>query len=404
MRAGKIFTIVSFIILTFYMGLPAYAADSLSNGSQSVSLPDQIENKPMETAISGSIYNFIPKIKNNDGSPVSYAVENLPVWASFDTSTGVLSGIAAAGTYSGIVITLLGGKTAAASTVSFNINVAPWRLTKSGQTAVYANYDDGSYQYGAANNYKRDSAGVVTDKVNGIMWQDTAFFEIMDYAAAQKYCGNLTLDGYKDWHIPSLTDLESIVNYGTYRPSVINVLYNTKPDSYYWSTTAKVTDAGSLWTVNFDYGEEYTDTRTGYKYVKCVRGNSTPVKSFTRDEDKEIVTDNNLGLMWQDDADAATKTMLWGDAIGYCENKTLGGYSDWRLPNQRELMTIVDRSQTNPAINSSFVFKASGNYFSSTHSPYHTSGAMGIKFTDGAYAFELGDKYFVRCVRGGATE
>ncbi|MBF0369868.1 MAG: DUF1566 domain-containing protein [Magnetococcales bacterium] len=69
----------------------------------------------------------------------------------------------------------------------------------------------------------------------------------------------------------------------------------------------------------------------------------TNAPSFTLTDD-ELVTDNNTGLMWQK---AHNETRLNYDAATTaCSELVLGGYSDWRLPNIKELMTIVDFSGT----------------------------------------------------------
>ena len=52
--------------------------------------------------------------------------------------------------------------------------------------------------------------------------------------------------------------------------------------------------------------------------------------------------------MWQQAT--APGTYTWEQAFTYCENFTLGGYSDWRLPNRNELQSIVDYSRYNPSI------------------------------------------------------
>lgn len=78
---------------------------------------------------------------------------------------------------------------------------------------------------------------------------------------------------------------------------------------------------------------------------------------FNRDNNG-IVTDTKTKLQWQDDytdnAGIIKKPVNWEDAIGYCEGLSLGDLDDWRLPNQNELLSIVDHNQYNPAISTVF--------------------------------------------------
>ena len=58
-----------------------------------------------------------------------------------------------------------------------------------------------------------------------------------------------------------------------------------------------------------------------------------------RDNGDGRVTDLNTGLMWQK---GYAGGLNWKDALAYAENLTLAGYTDWRLPNIKELQSIVD--------------------------------------------------------------
>lgn len=117
----------------------------------------------------------------------------------------------------------------------------------------------------------------------------------------------------------------------------------------------------------------------------------------------EVVTDDQSGLMWQDNSDTASKKMNWSSAIGYCEDLELGGHTDWRLPNLRELKSVVDRSRYMPAINPVFMYKVSDWYWSSTTYANGTNGAWLVHFGSGddSYNGNKDDSYYVRCVRGG---
>ena len=121
-----------------------------------------------------------------------------------------------------------------------------------------------------------------------------------------------------------------------------------------------------------------------------------------------IVTDDKTQLQWQDNYDengGDVKTASWLEAIEYCENLTLGGYLDWRLPNIKELYSLVDHTQYDPAIDPVFLFTENGFYWTSTHSSPRRNGyayhPYNISFSEGSLntQYSTGDTLYVRCVR-----
>jgi len=140
--------------------------------------------------------------------------------------------------------------------------------------------------------------------------------------------------------------------------------------------------------------------------------------SYTRDDNKNIVTDNITGLQWQDDEEAKTITKRWvtqanydarnysdtsGDtAITYCHNLSLGEHTDWRLPSKSELLSIVDYGRYSSSINPIFENIYSSLYWSSTTTARYTYGAWYVYFGNGyAYSFSKYHTNRVRCVRAG---
>jgi hypothetical protein len=129
------------------------------------------------------------------------------------------------------------------------------------------------------------------------------------------------------------------------------------------------------------------------------------------DHGNGTVTDSCTGLTWQQHAadlngDGASGDQgNWGEALEYCEGLVLGGHSDWRLPNIRELQSIVDYGEGRPAI--APVFTAAGTmeysgYWSST-SGYNNPGSAWLAYF---YGGEVGREHkdttaYVRAVRGG---
>jgi len=144
------------------------------------------------------------------------------------------------------------------------------------------------------------------------------------------------------------------------------------------------------------------------EYTASNSGTLNP--SFT-DNGNETITDNNTNLMWQkcsrglSGAGCATGTVVtnyWADALSYCEGLNFAGQTDWRLPNVKELQSIVNYQNYSPAIDTT--------YFPATQSAYYWSGttygdnpasAWYVNFYDG-YVSD-GDKdtslLYVRCVR-----
>ncbi len=120
--------------------------------------------------------------------------------------------------------------------------------------------------------------------------------------------------------------------------------------------------------------------------------------SYTFNGDSTI-TDNTTGLRWMQTDDGTGRN--WETAIDYCEDLDLAGYTDWRLPNIKELSFLVDRSRVNPAIDPVFTCSSS-YYWSSTPCAGDTNDAWGVNFSGGsAYSGSKNGYYYVRCVRGG---
>lgn len=117
------------------------------------------------------------------------------------------------------------------------------------------------------------------------------------------------------------------------------------------------------------------------------------------------VKDNNTGLVWQQSDDGVKRN--WDTAIAYCNDLTLAGQSDWRLPTREELGSILDMGRENPAINPAFVgtkYTSSDSYWSATSTAFATFAAWVATYQNAGGDSYFGVKtsaYSVRCVRGG---
>jgi hypothetical protein len=124
------------------------------------------------------------------------------------------------------------------------------------------------------------------------------------------------------------------------------------------------------------------------------------------------VVDMHTGLCWQKD-DAPASGIAWDNAIDYCRTLSLGGHSDWRLPNAIEAATMMDNSCANNSEahcvtgatgdyqNSAFNWGANDrNYWTSTTQPDSSSIAYVVNAVSGNLNnFTKTISNFVRCVR-----
>ena len=229
----------------------------------------------------------------------------------------------------------------------------------------------------------------VHDNVTGLDWTRSAdlngdgeilFDDELTYDEATAYPAQLSAEnfgGYDDWRLPSIKELYSLIDFtGTdpsgYEGTDTSGLIPFIDDAYfhfaYGDTAAgeRIIDAQyASSTLYVDewmlegpmlFGVNFADGRIkGYGLVMpgigdktfnvlCVRGNPDyGVNSFT-DNGDGTVADSATGLMWQQ-ADSGSG-MLWEDALEYAETSTLGDYTDWRLPDAKELQSILDYARS----------------------------------------------------------
>lgn len=124
-----------------------------------------------------------------------------------------------------------------------------------------------------------------------------------------------------------------------------------------------------------------------------------------------VVADSATRLMWQgcaagetgDDCGSGNSTSrTWQLALSYCEGLTWGGYDDWRLPDIKELHSIVDNRRAQPAIDTAaFPGLPSGGFWSSTTCAGYPSSARVVFFDFLGYVNDMAkdSSGSVLCVR-----
>ena len=229
---------------------------------------------------------------------------------------------------------------------------------------------------------------------NRLTGMSSAFNKVKNYETSTKINGNKVVawkkfkNSFNDDN-PYTTKDEEMRSYADKRISALeNQVAMTKkvePKNSSGSGKFKVLKTGQT--------RSYVDGDDGYYKLGKER-------KYTRNN--EIVTDHSTGLMWQDDSGAKDREYTWNNAIQYCKNLSLGGYSDWRLPAIKELKTIVDLSKYKPSIDNMFQNVNSSNYWSSTPYAGFANNAWNVLFyvgNDNNYSKSYAS--YARCVRGG---
>ena len=234
------------------------------------------------------------------------------------------------------------------------------RLPDTGQTTSYTTTqgEDADYNINPPF-FINNSNGTITDTVTGLMWQQVDGGE-MTFDKATTYASNLVLGGYSDWRMPSILELNSLLNHDKNNPALNTVYFTATAAQYWWSGQKQLNDATKAWAANAGGGIgnhpiSETVSAGGAKkfHVRAVRDISTPATITTRfiDNKNGTTTDQLTGLIWQQ---IPTDSMTWEQALITAENLVSGGSSQWRMPNIKELQSISEVTISNPSISKTY--------------------------------------------------
>ncbi len=282
---------------------------------------------------------------------------------------------------------------------------APLKLPDTGQVASYTPTfgEDADYTINPPA-YAVNANGTVTDLVTGILWQQTDGGE-MTFANAVTYCQNLELAGYTDWQLPSSYALFSILDHD-HNPALNTAAFPLTGAEYWWTASEMVGDSTRAWVVNSGGGvgahpKSETISAGGPKHfhARCARSMPAGLPSHFTANGGDSVTDNQTGLMWQQ---GETSTLTWEAALNYCEGLLLGGRTDWRLPNMKELRSISDDARSGPSLDRTYFPGArAARYWSSTSLFGPAVSAWFVDFSSGLASYnDKAGQLSLRCVRG----
>jgi hypothetical protein len=120
--------------------------------------------------------------------------------------------------------------------------------------------------------HRENTKEVVIDSTSGLIWQDDNRSNSVekDWSDAQVYCQNLVHAGYDDWYLPSVSELERLVDTTKYNPAIRQDFKNIN-SNFYWSSSSDVSDSGSAWYVYFKLGYIDSYDKSDEYNVRCVR-------------------------------------------------------------------------------------------------------------------------------------
>ncbi len=304
-------------------------------------------------------------------------------------------------------------------------------------SADQAFYGQDAQYSGNQPNYTLSSDGrTVDDNSTGLTWMRGPNMTLASpvasdkktYGAALTYVATVNAaayGGYNDWRLPSVKELYSLIIFKGTDPSgfmgsttgltpfidtgYFNFAYGQTSageriiDSQYLSSTVYVDNPSDTGMTRY-FGVNFADGRIkGYDektfggsdktfFVQLVRGNTSyGVNSFT-DNGDDTVSDAATGLMWMQHDSASG--MTWEDALAWAKARNREnylGHNDWRLPNAKELQSIVDYTHApdydgRAAINDIFTCTSIMNENNKADYPWYWTGTTHAGSDGSAYS------------------
>jgi hypothetical protein len=252
--------------------------------------------------------------------------------------------------------------------------VSKIELPVTGQTTSYAAGDDGDLQKGIAwpvPRFVNHGNGTITDNLTGLIWEQTPPTSYIDWTPALTRVMNLSTGGYTDWRMPNIVELASLIHCErNYAMDWLNTAGFVDIQIYdYWSSTISQYDNSKAQTIGDIGGLLVPIVRNipDANLIIAVRGSSGAniylpatgqTTSYAAGDDGAsktgevwpeprfldvgdgTVLDLLTGLMWE--RTPSTGKLNWINALQTVNDLDLAGHTDWRLPNLRELMSLIN--------------------------------------------------------------
>ena len=285
--------------------------------------------------------------------------------------------------------------------------------------------------------------GTITDNLTGLMWlKDGGCFGINQWinsftdmdnfnAGSEFFCNGYAPSTYDDWRHPNVNELESLVNLEEDDISfwLNNLGFVNMASDDYWTSSSSIGVPVNAWRLDMTEGNTINVSKSSTFYRIPVRSVTTapaqvwktgqwiifapgddgniqegaawPSPRFT-DNGDGTVTDELTGLAWLQDANcfiaydnddvAGDGLVFWQTALNFVADINSGtkpgcaaGFDDWRLPNRKELRSLVDYGTTSPSLPGDHLFAdvMNAQYWTSSSFAIANEGAWRVDFTEG---------------------
>ncbi|MFO1344522.1 MAG: DUF1566 domain-containing protein [Burkholderiales bacterium] len=132
------------------------------------------------------------------------------------------------------------------------------------------------------NRYIDHGDGTVTDQKTNLMWKKCSEGQVgvgcsgapsfQPWQTALTSASNSNFGGRGDWRLPSVKELESLIETGCHSPAINTARFPTAPNSEYWTSTSVLDNSANAWIVRFEFGViDFDVSKSDAKYVRLVR-------------------------------------------------------------------------------------------------------------------------------------
>ena len=114
---------------------------------------------------------------------------------------------------------------------------------------------------------------MIHDPATKLMWEDTPHVREtkITQPRAKIYCSELTLGNFRDWRLPTIRELLTIIDYRRVSPAILKAFNYVEEESFYWTQTPVADESDAFWGVNFKRGASSKASEYYDRYVRCVR-------------------------------------------------------------------------------------------------------------------------------------